>query len=56
MWKFVDRWVEIPPLAFPKLVKQDLSSIPFDGEVVRLLDLRAKLYVDGYKVIKLLPV
>jgi hypothetical protein len=50
LWNFVDRWVEIPPLAFPKPGRQDFTRIPHDDEIVKLLDLRAKLYIDGYKV------
>ena len=47
----MDRWVQIPPLAFPKMGRQNIKGFPIDAEIVKLLDLRAKLYVDGYKVV-----
>ena len=31
--------------------RQNIKGFPIDAEIVKLLDLRAKLYVDGYKVV-----
>jgi hypothetical protein len=50
VWSYLDKWIEIPPLAFPKPEKQDFARLPHDTEIVKLLDLRAKLYINGYKV------
>ena len=50
LWNFFNRYVEIPPFTFPKPGRQDFTSIPHDAEIVKLLDLRAKLHIGGYKV------